>query len=42
MAVITQINGGGSNCYLITENHKFILVDTGRKSHAKAILDACK
>lgn len=42
MVKITRINGGGSNCYLITENNKSILVDTGMKNKRKEILEFCK
>lgn len=42
MVQITKINGGGSNCYLISENNSSILVDTGRKMKREFILNICK
>lgn len=41
MMEITKINGGGSNCYLVTENNSSILIDTGRKGRREFILKAC-
>ena len=41
MAEITKLNGGGSNCYLVTENNSSILIDTGMKRKRESILKAC-
>lgn len=41
MPKITKINGGGSNCYLITENNNSILIDTGMKVRREFILKEC-
>ncbi|MBE5962155.1 MAG: MBL fold metallo-hydrolase [Lachnospiraceae bacterium] len=40
MAEIIKISGGGSNCYLVTENGKSILIDTGMKGKRNAIVKA--
>ena len=42
MELIKRIKGGGSNCYLITNKDKSILIDTGRKNKKKSILKACE
>ncbi len=42
MELIKRINGGGSNCYLITNKEKSILIDTGRKNKRNSILKACE
>lgn len=42
MELIKKIKGGGSNCYLITNKDKSILIDTGRKNRRKSILKACE
>jgi len=42
MAIIKRIKGGGSNCYLITNKEKAVLIDTGMKNRKKSILKACQ
>lgn len=39
---IHRISAGNVNCYIVVDNDKAILIDTGRKKYRKKILDKCK
>ena len=42
MVDIHRISAGNVNCYIVVDNDKAILIDTGRKRYRKKILDKCK
>ena len=42
MVGIHRISAGNVNCYIVVDNDKAILIDTGRKRYRKKILDKCK
>lgn len=42
MVDIHRISAGNVNCYIVVDNDKAILIDTGRKKYRKKILDKCK
>lgn len=37
-----RIEGGNVNCYIVTDNDKAILIDTGRKKYRERILEKCR
>lgn len=42
MVKIHRIVGGNVNCYIVADNDKAILIDTGRKKYREKILEKCK
>lgn len=42
MVDIHRISAGNVNCYIVVDNDKAILIDTGRKKYREKILDKCK
>lgn len=42
MVKIHRIAGGNVNCYIVADNDKAILIDTGRKKYREKILEKCK
>lgn len=42
MVDIHRIVGGNVNCYIVADNDKAILIDTGRKKYREKILEKCK
>lgn len=42
MVKIHRIAGGNVNCYIVADNDKAILIDTGRKKYRDKILKKCK
>lgn len=42
MVNIHRISAGNVNCYIVFNNDKAILIDTGRKKYREKILDKCK
>lgn len=42
MVKINRIARGNVNCYIVTENDKAILIDTGRKKYREKILEKCR
>ena len=42
MADIHRIVSGNVNCYIVADNGKAILIDTGRKKYREKILEKCK
>lgn len=42
MVKIHRIAGGNVNCYIVADNDKAILIDTGRKKCREKILEKCK
>ncbi len=42
MVKIHRIVSGNVNCYIVADNDKAILIDTGRKKYRKKILEKCK
>ena len=42
MVDIHRISAGNVNCYIVVDNDKAALIDTGRKRYRKKILDKCK
>lgn len=42
MVKIHRIAGGNVNCYIVTDNEKAILIDTGRKKYRNKILEKCR
>lgn len=42
MVKIYRIAGGNVNCYIVVDNDKAILIDTGRKKYREKILEKCK
>ncbi len=42
MVDIHRISAGNVNCYIVVDNDKAILIDTGRKRYREKILDKCK
>lgn len=42
MVKIHRIVGGNVNCYIIANNEKAILIDTGRKKYRERILEKCR
>lgn len=42
MVKIHRITGGNVNCYIVADNEKAILIDTGRKKYREKILEKCK
>lgn len=42
MVKIHRIAGGNVNCYIVADNDKAILIDTGRKKYRDKILQKCK
>ena len=39
---IHRIASGNVNCYIVADNDKAILIDTGRKKYFEKILERCK
>lgn len=42
MVKIHRIASGNVNCYIVADNDKAILIDTGRKKYCEKILERCK
>ena len=42
MVKIHRIASGNVNCYIVADNDKAILIDTGRKKYREMILERCK
>ena len=42
MVKIHRIASGNVNCYIVADNDKAILIDTGRKKYREKILERCK
>lgn len=42
MVKIHRITGGNVNCYIVADNEKAILIDTGRKKYREKILEKCR
>lgn len=42
MVKIHRIAGGNVNCYIVADNDKAILIDTGRKQYRDKILEKCR
>lgn len=42
MVKIHRIVGGNVNCYIVADNDKAILIDTGRKKYREKTLEKCK
>lgn len=42
MVKIHRIAGGNVNCYIVEDNDKAILIDTGRKKYRDKILEKCR
>ena len=42
MVKIHRIASGNVNCYIVADNDKAILIDTGRKKYFEKILERCK
>lgn len=42
MVKIHRIASGNVNCYIVSDNDKAILIDTGRKKYYEKILERCK
>lgn len=42
MVKIHRIAGGNVNCYIVADNDKAILIDTGRKKYRDKILEKCR
>ncbi len=42
MVKIHRIVSGNVNCYIVADNEKAILIDTGRKKYREKILEKCK
>lgn len=42
MVKIHRIASGNVNCYIVADNDKAILIDTGRKKYCEKILEKCK
>lgn len=42
MAKVHRIVSGNVNCYIVADNGKAILIDTGRRKYRKKILEKCK
>ena len=42
MVKIHRIASGNVNCYIVADNDKAILIDTGRKKYCEKILDNMK
>lgn len=42
MVKIHRIVSGNVNCYIVADNDKAILIDTGRRKHREKILEKCK
>ena len=42
MADIHRIVGGNVNCYIVADNGKAILIDTGKKKYREKVLEKCK
>lgn len=42
MAEVHRIVSGNVNCYIVTNNDKAILIDTGRRKYREKILERCK
>lgn len=42
MVKIHRIANGNVNCYIVADNDKAILIDTGRKKYCEKILERCK
>lgn len=42
MVKIHRIAGGNVNCYIVADNDKAILIDTGRKKYREKILEKCR
>lgn len=42
MVKIHRIVGGNVNCYIVADNDRAILIDTGRKKYREKILEECK
>ena len=42
MVKIHRIASGNVNCYIVADNDKAILIDTGRKKYCERILERCK
>ena len=42
MVKIHRIVGGNVNCYIVADNDRAILIDTGRKKYREKILEKCK
>ena len=42
MVKIHRIAGGNVNCYIVADNDKAILIDTGREKYREKILEKCK
>lgn len=42
MVKIHRIANGNVNCYIVNDNDKAILIDTGRRKHREKILEKCR
>lgn len=42
MVKVHRIAGGNVNCYIVADNDKAILIDTGRKKYRDKVLQKCK
>lgn len=42
MVDVHRINCGSVNCYIVVDNDRAILIDTGRRKYQKKILEMCR